>query len=354
MLYTGQAVALVAAESRDVMGRALGLVKVEYDESPGVFDPVEALKPSAPKIYNTGNTANHTRISRGDILQGFAEADVIVEDTYLTKRIDHVALETECAVAWMDENGTVTVRMATQMIGCHRQIAAVLGVSHEKVRVIAPMAGGGFGRKLDATVGVYAAILATKTGKPVCVAVSREESIAAFSKRHPFKMHYRTGATKDGELTAVEVELIVDAGPFPNESHLASLPGLMCATGPYYVPNVEIDLKAVHTNNVFTAAMRGIGMPQVNFAYESQMDRLACALGMNPISLRRKNYLKPGDTLPNEQRIDEAVWLPEATNEVVQALGRRTKPSATSKRVGRGISATLIGWGFPNSKASCP
>jgi len=351
--YVGQGVAIVAAESLDIVEDALRLIKVEYEQLPAVFDPLEALQPNAPKIGEKGNIANQTRISRGDVVQGFANADAIVEERYQTKRIDHLALETESGTAWIDENDIVTIRMATQMIGAQKTIASVLGVPNEKVRVIAPMVGGGFGRKLDVTIGLYLALLAKETSKPVYLSVTREESIVAFSKRHPFTMHYKTAATKDGKLLSMQVKILVDTGPFANQSHLACLPGLMCATGPYYIPNVEIDLKVVHTNNVYSGAMRGIGMPQVNFAYESQIDALARVLNMDPVSLRYKNYLKTGQSLPNEQVIHKAVLLNEATQEVVQALGEPNKPSLPFKKIGQGISATLIGWGFPNSKASC-
>ena len=198
--------------------------------------------------------------------------------------LEHAALEVECGAAWPDEQGGITLRVSTQSLEYQQQIAAVLALPPDKVRVTCPMVGGGFGRKLDITVELYLALLAWHTQRPIFLASSREESILAYSKRHPFTLHYKTGAAQDGHLTAMQVHITGDAGPFVYRSALVSLHSLMLATGPYYVPHVSIDVQAIHTNNIFTSAMRAVGGPQVNFAYESQMDRLAHELGMDPLA----------------------------------------------------------------------
>ncbi|MBA2396448.1 MAG: xanthine dehydrogenase family protein [Ktedonobacteraceae bacterium] len=352
--YAGQAIALVAAETHDLVEQALRLIEVEYELLPAVFDPSDALKVTAPQIGTHGNIASHEWLQRGDLAQGFAEADVVVEQTYHTTWIDHAPLEVECGVAWLDDQGGITLRISTQSIEYQPQIAAVLALPPEKVRVICPMVGGAFGRKLDITVELYIALLAWRTQRPVSLAGSREESIQAYSKRHPFTLHYKTGATHDGHLTAMQIRIIADAGPFVYRSALVSVHALMLATGPYAIPNVAIDVQAIHTNNIFTSAMRAVGGPQVNFAHESQMDQLAYELCMDPLILRRLNYLQPGQTLPNGQVIHDAVQLNEATEKVWQALEEIPRLAEVGTRmIGRGFSANFGGYGVPSNAASC-
>ena len=352
VMFAGQAVALVAAESSELVQQALQLIEVEYEMLPAVFDPEEALAPGAPQIGASGNVASHEWLRRGEVERGLAEADVIVERTYRTTWVDHAPLEVEGGAAWIDEQGGLTLRVPTQSLEYEGQIAAVLALPADNVRVICPMVGGGFGRKLDITVELYLALLAWKTRRPVLLPGSREESIGAYSKRHPFTMRYKTGATKDGRLTAMQVSITSDAGPFVYRSSLVSLHSLMLATGPYYLPHVSIDVRAIHTNNIFTSAMRAVGGPQVNFAYESQMDEIARRLNMDPLDFRRINYLRPGQTLPNGQAVDGAVLLAESAQAAWQALGSRTV-NAGSRKVGRGISSNISGYGVPGNSASC-
>ena len=354
VLYVGQAIALVAAESRELVEQALQLIDVEYDLLPAIFDPAEAVKPGAPQIGAQGNIAGHEWIQRGDLESGFAEADVVVEQTYHTTWIEHAALEVECGAAWPDEQGGITLRVSTQSLEYKQQIAAVLALPPDKVRVTCPMVGGGFGRKLDITVELYLALLAWRTQRPVLLASSREESIYAYAKRHPFTLHYKTGVKKDGRLTAMQVRIIADAGPFVYRSALVSLHSLMLATGPYYVPHVSIDVQAIHTNNIFTSAMRAVGGPQVNFAYESQMDQLAHELGMDPLVFRHINYLHTGQTLPNAQVIQGAVLLADSAERAWKALDEMpTIVQAGSKKIGRGISSNISGYGVPGNTAAC-
>jgi CO/xanthine dehydrogenase Mo-binding subunit len=352
VMYAGQAIALVAAESDEQVKQALRLIEVEYEILPAVFDPQEALTPGAPQIGARGNVASHQWLHFGEVERGFATADVIVEQTYRTTWIEHAPLEVEGGAAWIDEHGILTLRVSTQSLEYQEQIAAVLALPLDKVRVICPMVGGGFGRKLDITVELYLALLAWKTHCPVFLTSSREESIQAYSKRHPFTMRYKTGAAKDGRLTAMQVSIISDAGPSVYRSPLVSLHSLMLAAGPYYVPHVSVDVQAIHTNNIFTSAMRAVGGPQVNFAYESQMDQVARCLGMDPQDFRRINYLKPGQKLPNGQVIRDAVMLDESAQQAWQALGTRVI-NVGSRKVGRGISSNISGYGVPGNSASC-
>jgi xanthine dehydrogenase molybdenum-binding subunit len=354
VLYSGQAIALVAAESRKLVEQALQLIDVEYEPLPAIFDPGEAMKPEAPQIGKHGNIASHEWVRCGDLARGFAEADVVVEQTYQTSWIDHAPLEVECGSAWPDERGGITLRVSTQSLEYQQQIADVLGLPTDKIRVICPMVGGGFGRKLDITVELYLALLAWRTQHPVFLTSSREESMLAYSKHHPFTLHYKTGATKDGRLTAMDIHITADAGPFVYRSALVSVHSLMLATGPYYVPHASIDVQAIHTNNFITSAMRAVGGPQVNFAYESQMDQLAYQLVMNPLEFRRKNYLQPGQALPNGQVLQGPIMLADSAERALKALDEIPMVVQDgSKKIGRGISSNFSGYGVPGNTAEC-
>ncbi len=354
VLYAGQAIALVAAESHELVRQALQAIKVEYEILPAIFDPFAALEPGAPQIGARGNVASHEWISSGDIERGLTEADVIVEQTYHTTWVDHAPLETEGGAAWFDEQGRLVLRVATQTLEYQAQIAAVLALPPEQVRIICPLVGGGFGRKLDITIEIYLALLAWKTRRPVFLASSREESLLAYSKRHPFTMQYTTGATYDGKLTAMKVKIVADAGPFVYRSALVCVHGLMLATGPYFVPAVSLDVQAVHTNNIFSSAMRAVGGPQVNFAYESQMDQLASRLEMDPLEFRHRNYLRRGQALPNGQLMQGPVLLVESAHQAWQALEDTPLPVRTgAQKIGRGISANFSGYGVPGNSAAC-
>jgi CO/xanthine dehydrogenase Mo-binding subunit len=216
---------------------------------------------------------------------------------------------------------------------------------HNRVRVIAPFLGGGFGGKEDMTVEPYLALLAWKTSRPVRMVWSRYESLLARSKRHPFLMRYRTGAGRDGRLVAQEITLLGDAGPYPLLSPRVLFAALVVGCGPYRVPNVRIDAKAVLTNNVPSSAMRGFGAMQVTFAYESQMDALAARLGLAPEELRARNFLQKGDRLPTGETVETYVALPELVRRAAAALGQPSRPSGPAAVVGRGFACNIQPYG---------
>jgi len=344
--YQGEPLALVAAESEVQAQAALEAIEVDYEPLPGVFDVDAALAPQAPRIHEDhDNLLIHWKCQQGDLEEGFRRADVIVERTYRTQRVDHAYLEPEAAVAWVDGDGVVTIRASTQVIEHFREIAEMLRLPHNKVRVIAPFVGGGFGGKEDMTVEPYAALLAWKTGRPVRMAWTRQESLLARPKRHPFTMSYKTGAAKDGRLVAQEIRLMADAGPYPLLSPRVLFAALVAGCGPYRVPNVKIDARAVLTNNVPTSAMRGFGAMQVTFAYESQMDLLADAVGLSALEIRSRNFLRKGDRLPTGEHLETQVALPRVTQEALDALGERAQPSSPSGRVGRGFACNIQPYG---------
>jgi len=343
--YLGEAVALVAADTEEAAEAAVRLVAIEYEDLPGVFDPEAALSPDAPQIEPTGNVISRWKIRKGDVETGFREADVVVEETYRTPLVDHAFIEPEAGVGWLDENGVITLRVATQVIEHFRDVANVLGLPHSKVRIIAPYIGGGFGGKEDVTVEVFLGLLVWKTTRPVRLCYSREESILSPTKRHPFIMKYKHGAKRDGTLAALEVELISDAGGYAYLSPLTLLYGIVHAAGPYRIPHVKIDGVSVLTNNPPTSAFRGFGSAQPAFAYESQMDALARALGMDPLAFRERNFLHKGERLASGQELETAVLLAETTRRAWSALGPKRQPSGPGKRIGRGLASALTAYG---------
>ncbi len=254
--YMGEPVAVVAAVTQQIAHEAAELVAVDYEELPGVFDVESARADGAPTVHEVGNTLVIWQIQCGDAAKALAAADVVVEGEYRSQHVEHAYLEPEAGVGWL-ENGVLTLRVSTQVIEHAATIARILQVPQSKVRVIAAYMGGGFGGKEDMTVEPYLALLVWHTRRPVRMIWDRQESLVASTKRHPFIMRYRTGGSSDGTITAQQVEIIGDAGAYPNLSPRVLFAAAACACGPYRVPNASITSSAVFTNNVPSSAFRG-------------------------------------------------------------------------------------------------
>ena len=342
--FTGDAVALVAAETREVAEAAARLVKIDYEPLPGLYE-FRNLE---------GETLCDWKTEKGDIEAGFRKADIVVENVYFAASVDHGFIETEGGVGWVDEHGIVNIRVPTQMIENYQGVAKVLGLPANRVRYDCPMLGGAFGGKEHPLLGAYLGLLAVKTGRPVRIAYSREESMAQCSKKHPFVMRYKTGATKDGRLSAVEVDIIADAGAYPTNSKGLVLGALCVSGGPYEIPNAGGRARAVLTNNPFTESMRGVGANQVCFAYESQMDEVAKQLRMDPIAFRRRNFINKNQTLMQNQPVSSRVMLPELTHKIEESITRKAgSASGVSPgpwRRGVGYAANLAGYGRPRNE----
>jgi CO/xanthine dehydrogenase Mo-binding subunit len=368
--YQGEPVAVVAADTGVGAERAAELVLIEYEDLTGVFTPEEALDASAPAIHAGGNRLIEWRMHRGDVDAAMTQADVVIEETYRTTHVDHAYLEPEAGVGWIDSDGALTLRVSTQVIEHQREIAEMLRLPHAKVRVIGTYMGGGFGGKEDMTVEPYLALLVWKTKRPVKMVWSRQESILARQKRHPFTMRYRTGATQDGRVIAEDIQILGDAGAYPLLSPRVLFAAAVTATGPYDIPNARVQSTAVLTNNVPTSAMRGFGAMQVVIAYESQMDRVAEALALSATEVRERNFLRQGAQLVTEEVVDRPVAVGETMRAALDALGpqgsstnRRgtptdgaDSPTDSSKRVGRGFGCNFQPYGrsvFFADRASC-
>ena len=353
--YVGEPIALVAAETIETAEQALKLIKVGYELLPGVFDPHDALEPGAPVIYEPDNLVARWKIRRGDVDRGMSAADLIVENTFHVPFQDHAYIEPEAGLAWMDGQGVINIRVCTQVVEHFRSIARALGLPHNKIRVRGTMLGGGFGGKEDITIEIFLALLAQKTGRPVRLAYTREESLIGHSKRHPFTITHRTGVRRNGRLTAAEIRLVADSGAYPYLSPYVLLYATAMASGPYRIPHLKVDGYAAATNQTSASAFRGFGGPQACFAYEGQMDAVARELNMDPLELRKINYLHTGDPIATGQVIDSAAWLEETASHALAALGEKT-PHRGPVRTGWGFASYFqsygrITWSHDTSRA---
>lgn len=318
----GDALALVAAETKDIAGEALQKIEVELEETPGVFSPQEAMAPGAPLIHNGSNILLYRKIRKGDIERALQEADVLIERRYRTGWVEHMALEPESSLA-KREGDSIIVWVSSQNPHFDRgEIAAVLGIAQERVRVIQQPTGGGFGGKLDISTQCHAALLAWHTRRPVKLTYTRKESFVASGKRHPYNVKYLSAADKNGKLLGVKVEIVIDTGAYASYGPGVLTRGAVHATGPYEVPNVHVDAYCVYTNNPYSGAMRGFGVPQVAFAHETQMDLLAEALGLSPWEIRRKNFLRAGSLTATSQMLYSSVGIEETMNKVKNEVMR--------------------------------
>jgi xanthine dehydrogenase D subunit len=303
--YTGEPVAAVAADHPDTARRALAAVVVDYQPLEPLVDPGRAASAQTPPIHPDGNVIRHIRIEHGDPA---ATGDVIVEGVYEVGMQDQAFLGPESGLAIPDGDGGVDLWVATQSLHEDRdQLAACLGLPHEQVRLHLGGVGGAFGGREDLSVHVHACLLALRTGRPVKMSYLRDESFVGHVHRHPAWMRYRHHATTGGDLVKVEAEVLLDGGAYASSSWAVVSNAARFACGPYRVPNALVDATVVRTNNPPCGAMRGFGAVQVCFGHESQMDKLAARLGVDPVELRVRNALEVGDVLPTGQRLTGAV-----------------------------------------------
>jgi CO/xanthine dehydrogenase Mo-binding subunit len=353
--YDGEPVAAIAAETPAAAFEAAALVEVDYEDTEGVFDIDAALAEGAPSLHPGGNRYVTWRSAIGDVDAAMARADHVVEGTYETPRIDHAYLEPEAGVGWVDSDGVVTLRVSTQVIEHARQLADILQLPHSRVRVIAAYMGGGFGGKEDMTVEPYLAALVWHTRRPVRMVWDRQESLLARQKRHPFRMHYRTGVLADGTIVAQDIKIFGDAGAYPLLSSRVLFAGGVNSTGPYRCADARVESVAVFTNTVPTSAMRGFGAMQVVFGYESQLDLIARRLGLDPVDVRERNFVERGDIRVTGEPIDTEPGTRECMRRVLEELGPLPVPR-TGGRVGRGFACSMQPYGrsmFFADRASC-
>ena len=351
--FIGDQVAAVVAQSEVEAAAAVKLIRVEYEDLPVVSDPVEAMKPGSPRVHEEIDDSNicvHYKIRKGNVEEGFAKADVIVEAEYRTPVQEHAYLQPEAGLAYLDEEGRLTIACGGQWTHEDRhQVAHALGMANEDIRIVYPAIGGAFGGREDMSVQIVLALAARSLQKPIKIIWSRQESIIGHGKRHASVIRARWGATKDGKVIAIENEIIGDGGAYMYTSNKVLGNSAITSTGSYNIPNVKTDVYGVYTNNVPGAAFRGFGAPQALFMAEMQMNKLAEKLGMDPVEFRLKNALKDGDTMgvgtPSPSPVTVTKCIEAARDKIEWKAGKQERLPGHIKR-GRGFAAGFKNIGF--------
>jgi len=354
VFYIGDGIAAVAAESIEAAEKAVELIEVEYEELPGVFDQLEARNTAPIHPEKNSNEVVHHKLRKGNVEEGFKNSDIILEREYETQFVEHAYLEPEVVIAVPYENNSlVTIYGSVQNpFACRNAVAAVLKVGYNQVRVIQNHIGGSFGGKDEviSSMAARAAILALKTNRPVKLKNFREDSIIESYKRHPYKMKYKVGVTKEGKIKAMEIEAVADSGGYACQTPFVTWRSVVQATGPYEIPNVKTDTYGYYTNNVYTGAMRGYGSPQVIFAQESLMDELAKELGMNPLEFRLKNIFRDnsitasGQLLNNHKvSLEEVIKKASEKIDFMNKYNEYSKEQNSDKRKGIGMAVSYRG-----------
>jgi len=320
VFHAGDGVAAVAAVTEQIALEALERIQVEYELLPAVFDPLTALQDDAPRVHPPKSNIYATKtIRKGDLEKGFAASDRIFEGRFRTQMVEHASLEPHAAIAQWDPNGRVTLWSTLGRITLGRvDIARTLKLAVNRVRIIATIVGGNFGGKNEITQEPVLALLSKKTGRPVKGVFTRGEEFVATTTRHPFVMEYKTGVTKDGRILARKVRLVLDGGAYCSWSETTLGKAAILSAGPYRIDNLLVEAFVVYTNKTMTGAMRGFGAPQVCFAYESHMDDMASALGLDPLDIRLLNVFDEGSLSPTGQVLQSVV----ARQSLLQAADR--------------------------------
>jgi len=360
--FVGQRVAAVVAESEATAEAGCRRIEVEYEPLPAVFDPDEAMRPGAPILHDKGpesripdpqrNIAGEIHGHVGNVDDGFAQAEVIHEGTYVTQRVQHAHLETHCAIGWLDDAGRLNIRSSTQTpFLARRALASLFDLDPARVRVFCERMGGGFGAKQEMLVEDIVALAVLKTGCPVKLEFTREEQFIGATTRHPMRVHIKIGAKRDGRLTAMQMHVVSNTGAYGNHGFAVLNHACSESFAVYRCANKKIDAFAAYTNTVPAGAFRGYGLPQTNFAVESAMDELARKLAIDPIEFRAINVVHPGEPMISTGS-DEghdvqygSYGLDQCLALVKDAIGRPgglAPPASDDWLVGQGIALGMI------------
>src|SRR6266542_380868 len=346
--YVGDVLAAIAAETRVVAREAAELIEVEYEVLEPVTDPFDALEPDAPQLHPAGNVLSVARYGRGDVDEALASTAHVAKETFRTQFVEHAFLEPESSLAVPDPEEGVLVHIYSQGQGVwedRKQVASFLGMPQEKVRVTQVSNGGAFGAKEDLNVQCHSALLALKTGRPVLTTLSRKESMRFHSKRHPITMEYTVGCDEEGRLVAVRARMVGDTGAYSSvgDKVLERAAGHACSV--YSVPNVDVEARAVYTNNPPAGAMRGFGANQANFAMEGMMDILAEKAGLDGWEIRWRNALDTGDRFSTGQILGAGVGL-KRTLVAVRDAYEEARAAGKSVGVACGVKNSGVGNGL--------
>lgn len=346
----GDALVIVAAERREIARKAVSLLKPQIRPLEPLTDPVVANQPGARSIHEKGNLLKHIKVRKSDVTQGFADAEIVLDGVFHTPATDHAFMEPECSIAVPLPDGRMEIYVGSQIPYADRnQVAAALGWQDDRVRVRGQLMGGGFGGKEDIAGQIHAALLANATGKPVKLLWERRESLLVHPKRHATQIKVKLGAKRDGTLLAVQTELYGDTGAYASLGEKVLTRATTHSSGPYQAAYVQADCYAIYTNNPPAGAFRGFGVLQSAFAIETMMDRLAEALQVDPIELRRRNALRVGSVTNTGQTLRESVGLLACIEKVAGELARvcaaegRANPFAPLEGA---AGETVTAWGF--------
>jgi CO/xanthine dehydrogenase Mo-binding subunit len=332
VFHAGDGVAAVAAVTEQIAAEALEKIKVEYEVLTPVLDPLESLKLETPGVHApSSNIYGHKVIKKGDVEKGFAASDHIFEASYRTQMVEHVPLEPHATIATWDPNGRVTIYSTLGRITLGRaDVARTLGIPMSRIRMIATVVGGNFGGKNEITTEPALALLSKKTGRPVKCVFTRPEEFTSSTTRHPLVMDYKTGVTRQGQILARKIRLVLDGGAYCSWSETTLAKALILSCGPYNIENVDAEAFVVYTNKTMTGAMRGFGAPQVCFAYESHMDDIAKALNMDPLDIRLLNAFEEGSISPTGQVL-QSVAVKQSLLQAAQRFGWNTNGNGKAK-----------------------
>ena len=345
---TADILGTVVADTAPAAADASTNVRVEYAPLPATFDPIESLKPDAVKIHPEGNIAKQMKIRKGNVEEGFAKSDLILERTYRTQFQDATPLEPEVGFAIPEDGGVKVIGSMQSPHHTQAAVAKVLGLPPEKVRVVQAVTGGAFGPKSDETpfdVCSTAALAAVKFRRPVFCGMDREDSMVMHTKRHPFVITHKTGVASDGMLVADESRIVGDTGAYASLGVFVIVRATFHTVGAYEVPNVKADSYLVYTNNTYAGSLRGFGGPQAIFAIESQMEELARRLRMDPLEFRVRNMLVPGKKNATSALMDSSCGLPQCVEKVVASSRYREKAARYANQSGsvrRGLGLALL------------
>lgn len=349
--FAGEAVALVAAETPHAAARGAEAVRVDYEDLPVMSGPAEALALQAPPIHESGNLLAEWTIEKGDISSASADVAVVVEGTFETPFYEHAYLEPEAGVAWL-ENDRIVLRLSTQ--NPHEdqeEVAAALGLEPDRLRVMQAPTGGAFGGKTSYDPAALLALGALVLQRPVKLVYSRAESLSSTEKRHPFRMHLRMGANRDGLLQTLEADLTADTGAYASYGKGVAERAATHISGPYEIPHVLIHSRSVYTNSVPAGAMRGYGAPQASFATESLLDLLAAKLRLDPLEIRRRNAFQPGSVTATGQILEHSVGIGDTITALAPYYDEARSWAATPAGGGlmRGVGVASIFFGISES-----
>ena len=351
-------VLLLAHPNRDLLPQAVAAVSIEYDPLPAVFT-IEESESQSEIIWGTDNIFKAYSVQKGDVDGIWAKADHIVEGEYRTGAQEQLYIENNGMIASYDSQRGITVWGSLQCpYYVHKALMSLLSLPPEKVRVVQMETGGAFGGKEEypSIIAAHASLLAMKSGRPVKIIYDRMEDMAATTKRHPSRTRHRTAVSKDGKILGGEIEFVIDGGAYVTLSPVVLSRATIHAGGAYYWPNIRITAKAVATNTPPHGAFRGFGAPQSLFALERHMDRIAQVVGVSPIEIRKRNFLRQGQTTTTEQTIREPIDLGQFLDRALELSGYHAKKQRFEKenetgdiRKGMGIAAFLHGAGFTGS-----